>query len=117
MSTLLASLLRAHRQRVGLNQSALSRLIGCDPAYICRIEKSKNGMSRPFVEYAALALGLDAYDTAQLLAAAGFWPWPNVPFRDVLSMLECGASVNQQTTDTEADWRVMRPAVLEGLAI
>lgn len=97
MSVLLASLLRAHRQRAGLSQSAMSRLIGCDPAYINRAEHAKNGMSRPFVEDTARTLGLDAYDTAQLLAAAGFWPWPNVPFRDVLSMLECGASVNQQT--------------------
>lgn len=94
MTTLLASLLQMHRLRAGINQSELSRRIGCDPAYINRIERSKNGMSRPFVEDVARVLGLDAYDSAQLMAAAGYWPWPNVPFRDVLSMLECGASVN-----------------------
>ena len=101
MNTLLASLLRTHRERAGLNQSELSRRIGCDHAYINRAEHAKNGMSRPFVEDTARALGLDAYDTAQLLAAAGFWPWPNVPFRDVLSMLECGASVNQHRETVE----------------
>lgn len=95
MSVLLASLLKTHRQRFGINQSELSRRIGCDHAYINRVEKAKQSMSRPFVVDAARALNLDAYDSAQLLAAAGFWPWPDVPFRDVLSMLECGSSMDQ----------------------
>jgi transcriptional regulator with XRE-family HTH domain len=94
VSVLLASLLKQHRQRAGINQSELSRRIACDHAYINRVEKDKQRMSRQFVVDAARALGLDAYDSAQLVAAAGYWPWPDVLFRDVLSLLECGASVN-----------------------
>ena len=99
--TLLARLLAGHRQREGWSQSEFSARIGCDHAYINRIEKSKQRMSRSYVERAALVLDLDAYDTAQLLAAAGYWPWPDAPFRDVLSMLTAGASLDMRR-DTEA---------------
>ena len=99
--SLFSSLLATHRQRAMLSQNALARHIGCDPAYICRAEKATQAMSRPFVEIAARVLQLNAYDSAQLLAAAGFWPWPDVPFRDVLAMLAAGASLDMHR-DTEA---------------
>lgn len=95
MKPLFANLLRQHRERAGMTQSAVARGAACAPAYINRAELAKQGMSRQMTESIAVALGLDAYDTAQLLAAAGYWPWPDVAFKDVLSMLECGASLDR----------------------
>ena len=95
MSVLLASLLKSHRARSGLTQAALSRRIGCDHSYISLIESVRSGMSRQLAESAGRALDLDAYDAAQLLAAAGHWPWPDVPFRAVLAMLSCGNAMDR----------------------
>ena len=91
---LFAELLRDHRVRAGLSQNGLAKMIHCDHAYINRVENRKQNMSRHFVESAARELNLDAYDSAQLLASAGYWPWPDVRFRDVISILTCGQEIS-----------------------
>lgn len=98
-------LLRSLRLSAGLSQNVLAKRAGIVAAYVCRLEQGEHAWrhpSRAVVTALARALGLDAYDTAQLLAAAGFWPWPNVPFRDVMSLLECGASVSQPASSEVA---------------
>ena len=87
----LVALLKAYRQRAGLSQNALAKRIGYDSAYICRVEAEKQAISRRVTEAVARVLCRDDYETMELMAAGGFWPWPDMPPLDALAMLAGGA--------------------------
>ena len=90
MSARLADVLRAYRVKSGLTQAGLSRAMGYDHAYVNRVERGVQGMSRHLAERAADTLDLSEWDRATLLAAAGHWPWPGVSLHDALSLMVCG---------------------------
>ena len=68
-------LLRDWRERAGLSQNALARLMGVNPAYVNRLEHGGRGAhNRDLLESAADALGLSVAERDQFLAAGGHWP-------------------------------------------
>lgn len=68
------AVLRGFRERAGLSQSALARRAGLDPSFVNRLESGQRGADRGVVEALARALGLDAAEQDQLLAAGGHLP-------------------------------------------
>ncbi len=74
--TPLGNLLNIYRVRAGLSQNGLARLVGCDPAYVNRIERATapmNGSSptRPIVMQFAEVLKLSVRERDGMLHAAG----------------------------------------------
>lgn len=88
-----AEQLREGRMRAHLSQNALAARVGVDAAYIHRMEKrAACHPSREVVEQIARVLVLSDQATAELLVAAGYWPWAGNPQVSAL-MLDLGARV------------------------
>lgn len=67
--------LRAGRERAGLAQSALARLVGVDASYINRLEKGEREAPKSdLVGALARAIGLNGDATDRLLVSAGAPP-------------------------------------------
>jgi transcriptional regulator with XRE-family HTH domain len=70
-----ATQLRAYRERGGLSQSALGRIIGLDASYISRIEaEERQAPRREVIRHIAKALQLSFDEGNELLVAAGYAP-------------------------------------------
>ena len=62
-----------------MSQNELARRSGVDAAAIHRVEAGTRHLPRRATLLAlATALELDDEDTARLLVAAGYWPWPEL---------------------------------------
>ena len=70
---ILASRLRAGRERMGLSQAALAEALGVSPGYVGDMESMKKFPSARILERLALVLGTKAY---HLLVPAGEEPEP-----------------------------------------
>lgn len=90
-----------------LSQNELARRAEVHPSYINRLERGlstdpRSDVTLPrrgLVESLATALECDEHDTARLLIAAGFWPWPD------LSEHEIGRVLRAVYDATDLDWR------------
>lgn len=69
-----AELLRWYRERTGVSQARLARLVGVDHSYVSRLERGERRPSRDLVVRIADALSLPAADASALLSSAGFSP-------------------------------------------
>lgn len=69
-----AELLRWYRERTGVSQARLARLVGVDHSYVSRLERGERRPSRDLVVRKADALSLPAADASALLSSAGFSP-------------------------------------------
>jgi transcriptional regulator with XRE-family HTH domain len=68
------------RTRIPLSQNELAARAGITAGYVNKLERSASSPppSRWVVERLAEALELAELDTALLLIAAGYWPWPEL---------------------------------------
>jgi hypothetical protein len=84
-----------------LSQNILARQAGMNVAHVNRLER---GIAHPSAAVAgrlAEALALGPFARAQLLVAAGYWPWPGLD-PDVLEfVLAAGLAI------VEGDWRML----------
>jgi transcriptional regulator with XRE-family HTH domain len=83
-----------------LSQNELARRSAVDVAYVHRIERGTGAQpTRRVVEGLAKGLELDTDDRARLLAAAGYWPWPDVDGETAELILAAGLAI------VAGDWR------------
>lgn len=82
-----AELLRWYRERTGVSQARLARLVRVDHSYVSRLERGERRPSRDLILRIADALSLPAADTSALLASAGFTPSVLDPELEALASL------------------------------
>jgi transcriptional regulator with XRE-family HTH domain len=76
-----------------LSMNELGRRAGLSAGAIWRLEAGENHPHRPSVLRVAAALELNDLDTALLLAAAGYWPWPELDGVEQLLVVATALSV------------------------
>lgn len=92
------------RKRLGISRAELGRRVGCDPSAIAHYELSMrqdrtSGGRHPqrgMAESLALALELSEAERHQLIAAAGYWPYDNMPWSDGFEALMQLARANEE---------------------
>lgn len=67
--------LKSYRERAGISQAALGRLVDTSNSHISRLESGERLQpERDLVTRIATALNLDERETAYLMAEAKWWP-------------------------------------------